>query len=57
MSELPFRRIIHIGCDRFYAALEMREDPSLRGQALTVAGAPDKRGVVAPCSSEARAYG
>ena len=51
------RKIIHIDCDCFYAALEMRDDPSLRGKALAVGGSPDKRGVVATCSYEARAYG
>ena len=46
-SEIPVRKIIHIDCDCFYAALEMRDDPSLRGKALAVGGSPDKRGVVA----------
>ncbi len=51
------RKIIHIDCDCFYAALEMRDDPRLRGKPLAVGGAPDKRGVVATCNYEARAFG
>jgi len=51
------RKIIHIDCDCFYAAIEMRDDPSLAGKPLAVGGSPDKRGVVATCNYEARAYG
>ncbi|MCY1398982.1 DNA polymerase IV [compost metagenome] len=51
------RKIIHIDCDCFYAAIEMRDDPSLVGKPLAVGGAPDKRGVVATCNYEARVYG
>ena len=51
------RKIIHVDCDCFYAAIEMRDDPSLRGRPLAVGGDPGKRGVVATCNYEARAYG
>ena len=51
------RKIVHIDCDCFYAAIEMRDDPSLAGKPLAVGGSPDKRGVVATCNYEARAYG
>lgn len=51
------RKIIHIDCDCFYAALEMRDNPALRGIPLAVGGSPDKRGVVATCNYEARDYG
>ncbi|TWI55554.1 DNA polymerase-4 [Pseudomonas duriflava] len=51
------RKIIHIDCDCFYAAVEMRDDPRLAGRPLAVGGTPDRRGVVATCNYEARAYG
>ena len=51
------RKIIHIDCDCFYAAIEMRDDPSLANRPLAVGGAADRRGVIATCNYEARAYG
>ncbi|WCD79102.1 MULTISPECIES: DNA polymerase IV [Pseudomonas] len=51
------RKIIHIDCDCFYAAIEMRDDPSLAGRPLAVGGSADRRGVIATCNYEARAYG
>jgi DNA polymerase-4 len=51
------RKIIHCDCDCFYASVEMRDDPSLRGRPLAVGGRPDQRGVVATCNYEARAFG
>lgn len=58
MAEAPERRkIIHVDMDCFYAAIEARDFPELRGKAIAVGGQPDKRGVVATCSYEARAYG
>jgi DNA polymerase-4 len=53
----PARKIIHCDCDCFYASVEMRDDPSLRGRPLAVGGRPDQRGVVATCNYEARAFG
>ncbi|WP_068803610.1 DNA polymerase IV [Thauera phenolivorans] len=51
------RKIIHCDCDCFYAAVEMRDDPSLRGRPLAIGGRPEERGVVATCNYEARAFG
>ncbi len=51
------RKIIHVDMDCFYAAIEQRDDPALKGAAIAVGGTPDSRGVVAACNYEARLYG
>lgn len=43
--------------DAFFAAVEVRDRPELRGRPVVVGAAPDKRGVVATCSYEARRFG
>lgn len=52
-----YRKIIHVDMDAYYAAIEQRDDPELRGKPICVGGGPHGRGVVTTCSYEARKFG
>ena len=51
------REIIHIDMDAFFASVEQRDNPDLRGKPVIVGAPPDCRGVICTCSYEARKFG
>ncbi len=50
-------RVMHIDMDAFFASVEQRDNPGLRGKPVIVGGLPGERGVVSTCSYEARKFG
>ncbi len=51
------KKIIHVDMDCFYAAVEMRDNPSYRNRPLAVGGSEKQRGVLSTCNYEARQFG
>jgi len=49
--------VIHLDMDAFFASIEQRDNPHLRGKPVIVGGFPNSRGVVSTCSYEARRFG
>lgn len=51
------RKIIHVDMDCFYAAVEMRDNPSLINKPIAIGGSADRRGVISTCNYPARKFG
>lgn len=57
MNKNNSRRILHVDMDAFYAAVETRDNPELKGKSLIIGSLPSERGVVATCNYKAREFG
>ena len=57
MREQTHRKIIHVDMDCFYAAVEMRDNPTLRAIPIAIGGSSDRRGVISTCNYPARRFG
>ncbi len=57
MTHHSLRKIIHIDMDCFYAAIEIRDNPSLANQPVAVGGQPEERSVLCTCNYIARKFG
>lgn len=51
------RQVLHVDCDCFFAAVEMRSKPQYRDVPIAIGGASDRRGVISTCNYPARKYG
>jgi len=51
------RKILHVDMDAFFAAVEMRDDPQLKGKPVIIGALPGERGVVSTCNYKAREFG
>lgn len=51
------RKFIHVDCDCFFAAVEVRDNPLLKGKPIAVGGSAERRGVLSTCNYEAREFG
>ena len=51
------RKVLHIDCDCFFAAVEVRENPQLRHVPIAIGGHSDRRGVISTCNYPARKFG
>src|ERR1700723_4645393 len=56
-ESVAVRKIAHLDMDAFYASVEQRDDPGLRGRPVIVGSPPTQRGVVCAASYEARKFG